>query len=273
MEDNSRNMKLVWTMVERGQANGLAKSYWTKVGVGFVNRDGSITLRLDALPLNGTLQVREWEPFDRRPDAAESGSPSVVSPPGGRRPADFGDPGRPPSQAPSFASRTGRVARLSAERTDRDSRSAGGRISPGVALCRLAFREAGSARRRRCSRPPSSGARRTDGGGSDGPHRPAVRALLGHRKRSTPLPCGGAADRVRAPAGACAITDGDIDFFAIVATPFPRFCGRPGGPEYVPGNGQKTFAGSPASATSFAQTPILALRSPPRPLSGRSTTF
>jgi hypothetical protein len=34
-------------------------------------------LRLDAIPINGTLQVREWqEPFDRRPDTADaSGRP------------------------------------------------------------------------------------------------------------------------------------------------------------------------------------------------------
>jgi hypothetical protein len=81
MEENTRNMKLVWTVVERGQSNGLTKSYWTRVGVGFVNRDGSLTLRLDALPLSGTLQVREWEPFDKRPDAEGSQS-------GARRPAE-----------------------------------------------------------------------------------------------------------------------------------------------------------------------------------------
>ena len=69
MDDQPKNMKAVFTMVERTQAgSGTTKSYWTKVGVGFVNRDGSITLRLDALPINGTLQVREWEPYDRRQD-------------------------------------------------------------------------------------------------------------------------------------------------------------------------------------------------------------
>lgn len=74
-QQSPREMKMVWTMVERGAANGgPAKSYWTKVGVGFVNRDGSITLRLDAIPINGTLQVREWEPYERRPDAADAGS-------------------------------------------------------------------------------------------------------------------------------------------------------------------------------------------------------
>ncbi|HXN31039.1 MAG TPA: hypothetical protein VN894_04225 [Polyangiaceae bacterium] len=68
-EQNSKTMKVVWTVVDRGQG----KSYWTRVGVGFVNRDGSITLRLDAIPINGTLQVREWqEPYERRSDATET---------------------------------------------------------------------------------------------------------------------------------------------------------------------------------------------------------
>jgi hypothetical protein len=75
MEEQTRTMKMVWTMVERGQGSGAVKSYWTRVGVGFVNRDGSITLRLDAIPLSGTLQVREWEPLERRPDAVESAVP------------------------------------------------------------------------------------------------------------------------------------------------------------------------------------------------------
>jgi hypothetical protein len=58
---NVKQMKAVFTVVERGQG----KSYWTRIGVGFVNRDGSLNLRLDALPINGTLQVRDWEPMDR----------------------------------------------------------------------------------------------------------------------------------------------------------------------------------------------------------------
>ncbi len=61
-----RGMKAVFTVVERGGG----KSYWTRIGVGFVNSDGSLNLRLDALPINGTLQVREWEQprdTDRRP--------------------------------------------------------------------------------------------------------------------------------------------------------------------------------------------------------------
>lgn len=46
--------KYVYTVTERNE-----RSYWTKLGVGFVNRDGSITLRLDAMPVNGMLQIRD----------------------------------------------------------------------------------------------------------------------------------------------------------------------------------------------------------------------
>jgi hypothetical protein len=66
------NHKFVYTVVEN--KNG-GKSFWVKIGVAFTNRDGSLTVRLDALPLNGTMQVREpaaWE--DRRPELASAGS-------------------------------------------------------------------------------------------------------------------------------------------------------------------------------------------------------
>jgi hypothetical protein len=67
MEEQTKNMKTVFTVVERG-----GKSFWVRIGAGFTNRDGSLNLRLDAIPVNGMLQVREWEPFDRRTDTAET---------------------------------------------------------------------------------------------------------------------------------------------------------------------------------------------------------
>ena len=42
------------------------KTYWRSLGIAYENRDGSINLYLDALPLNGKLQVREWDEEDRR---------------------------------------------------------------------------------------------------------------------------------------------------------------------------------------------------------------
>ena len=49
----------VFTIVERGD-----KSFWIKVGSAFVNKDLSYTVLLDALPLNGKLQIRPAQPRD-----------------------------------------------------------------------------------------------------------------------------------------------------------------------------------------------------------------
>lgn len=53
-ESPRREYELVWCITER---NG--REFWTKVGVSFVNRDGSRNLFLDAVPMNGKLQVRK----------------------------------------------------------------------------------------------------------------------------------------------------------------------------------------------------------------------
>jgi hypothetical protein len=37
------------------------KTFWHRVGAAFVNKDQSINLYLDVLPLNGKLQVRDWD--------------------------------------------------------------------------------------------------------------------------------------------------------------------------------------------------------------------
>ncbi len=68
----TKTMKVVYTVIERG-----GKSYWTRVGVGFVNQDGSLNLRLDAIPTNGTLQVRDWEPLDKRSEGRRDGPPTM----------------------------------------------------------------------------------------------------------------------------------------------------------------------------------------------------
>ncbi len=60
---NGRSNKVVFAITERGE-----KSYWTRVGVAYTNRDGSLTLKLDALPVSGTLQVRDEEARGERDD-------------------------------------------------------------------------------------------------------------------------------------------------------------------------------------------------------------
>ena len=53
------NIKDVFTMVER---NGDEKTRWVKIGVGFINKDSSINIYLDALPVNGKMNVRDRAP-------------------------------------------------------------------------------------------------------------------------------------------------------------------------------------------------------------------
>jgi hypothetical protein len=65
---NPRGMKLVYTIVERKDG----KSFWTRIGAAFTNRDGSLTLKLDAIPIGGTMQVRDWEPRDADREARAS---------------------------------------------------------------------------------------------------------------------------------------------------------------------------------------------------------
>ena len=48
--------KQVFTIVER---NG--KNYWVRIGTAFTNKDGSETVYLDALPVNGRMQIRMTE--------------------------------------------------------------------------------------------------------------------------------------------------------------------------------------------------------------------
>ena len=62
----ARNTKVVYMITEREGA----RSLWTRVGSAWVNRDGSTTLRLEAIPLSGTLQVRDPDP---RPMATNGG--------------------------------------------------------------------------------------------------------------------------------------------------------------------------------------------------------
>lgn len=49
-------MKEVFTVV---QNEGYERPFWVKVGVAFENSDGSLNVRLNALPVNGTLHIRD----------------------------------------------------------------------------------------------------------------------------------------------------------------------------------------------------------------------
>lgn len=65
-----RVRRAVFVITERMTAEGL-RSFWTRVGAAFENRDGSVTIKLDALPLSGTLQVRD-DDRDQRKERANA---------------------------------------------------------------------------------------------------------------------------------------------------------------------------------------------------------
>ena len=73
--------KVCYVITERND-----KSYWTRIGVAFTNKDGSINVKLDALPTGGTLQIRDYEPREEF-DANGSLRPRPLRAMGGARAA------------------------------------------------------------------------------------------------------------------------------------------------------------------------------------------
>jgi len=55
--------KPVYSVVDRGADR---KPFWLRLGAAFTNRDGSMTVLLDAYPKDGRLQIRDRDPDDQR---------------------------------------------------------------------------------------------------------------------------------------------------------------------------------------------------------------
>ncbi len=62
---DANRIRSVYTVIERGHG----RSFRMKLGIGFVNRDGSLTLKLDAVPLSRTLHVRALDRREQDRDA------------------------------------------------------------------------------------------------------------------------------------------------------------------------------------------------------------
>ena len=77
--DMQNRKKDVFTINERPQSDGSMKSFFTKCGVAFVNRDGSYTIKLDALPVGGVLQVRDERAY-ARPSTEPTTTPPATTP-------------------------------------------------------------------------------------------------------------------------------------------------------------------------------------------------
>jgi hypothetical protein len=65
--EGAKPFQTVYTIVER-ERDG--HKFWLKIGAAFQNRDGSLHVKLDAIPTNGQLHIRESKSAeDRQQDA------------------------------------------------------------------------------------------------------------------------------------------------------------------------------------------------------------
>jgi hypothetical protein len=56
MSEKNTETRSVFAITERA-----GQSFWTRIGAAFTNRDGSINIELDAVPVSGRMQVRDRE--------------------------------------------------------------------------------------------------------------------------------------------------------------------------------------------------------------------
>jgi hypothetical protein len=47
-------------------SQGAGKSYFNRIGVAFVNKDGSLNVKLNCFPVNGEIHIRDYQPFAER---------------------------------------------------------------------------------------------------------------------------------------------------------------------------------------------------------------
>jgi hypothetical protein len=62
----SKLKKICYVISEK---NG--KSYFNRIGVAFVNQDGSLNVKLEALPVNGEIHIRDYVPFPKGQEAQQ----------------------------------------------------------------------------------------------------------------------------------------------------------------------------------------------------------
>lgn len=53
----SSKMKIVYVISDRNN-----RKYWNRIGVAFVNTDGSVNVKLEAIPVTGEMQIRDYVP-------------------------------------------------------------------------------------------------------------------------------------------------------------------------------------------------------------------
>ena len=54
---DANKMKIVYVISER-----VARKFWNRIGVAIVNSDVSLNIKLEAIPVSGEMQVRDYVP-------------------------------------------------------------------------------------------------------------------------------------------------------------------------------------------------------------------
>lgn len=62
-------MKIAYVITDRNE-----RKYWNRIGVGFVNSDGSINVKLESIPVSGELQLRDYV---SREDGLDASAPAA----------------------------------------------------------------------------------------------------------------------------------------------------------------------------------------------------
>ena len=70
------------------ERKGYDRPFWNRIGSAFVNRDGSINVFLDSVPLQGKIQLREDTPKDQERGDREGRGDARSPLDGGRREAE-----------------------------------------------------------------------------------------------------------------------------------------------------------------------------------------
>ena len=58
---NQAKMKAIYVITGKDD-----RKFWNKIGVAFVNRDGSLNCKLASLPVDGELHIRDFVPREER---------------------------------------------------------------------------------------------------------------------------------------------------------------------------------------------------------------
>src|SRR5262245_34810331 len=74
MESNVRRPRAVYAVVPKPEG----KDVWLRVGSAFENRDGSVSVLLDAVPVGGKLQIRDYQPRDAQAPREQPDQPGLV---------------------------------------------------------------------------------------------------------------------------------------------------------------------------------------------------